>query len=59
MIVCSTGLAVDLLGPYYLGCYTVSMMLLVFAVASLDVLGVDSEELEILPLVVEVLFKTL
>ena len=57
--VCSAFFAVDLLGPDHLCRDTICMMLLIFAVASLDVLGIDSQKLEVLTFVVEILLQRL
>lgn len=54
MVVGSAILAVDLLSPHHLSCYTIGMVPLVLAVAWLDPPGVDSQELQVLALVVEV-----
>lgn len=55
MVVGSTVLTVNLLSPDYLSCDTVGMVPLVLAVAWLNPPGVDSQELQVLALVVEVL----
>lgn len=59
MVISSTVFAVDFLSSNDLGSHTVSVVELVFAITGLDVFGVDSQKLEILALVVEVLLKTL
>ena len=59
VIVSSTVLAINLLGPNNLGCDTVSMMLFVFAVARFNILSINSQEFKILPFVIKIFFETL
>jgi len=59
VVVSAAVLAVDLLSPHNLSRDAVGVNLLVLAVASLDELGVDSEELQVLPFVLEVLLQAL
>lgn len=55
MIVRSTILAIYFLCSHHLRSQTVLMRALVLAVASLDELDADSQEFEVLPLIIEVL----
>jgi hypothetical protein len=50
-------LAIDFLGTHYLSCDAVRVMLFLLAVASLDILRVNSKEFQVLPLVAEILFQ--
>ena len=58
MIVSSTIFAVDFLGSNDLGCHTIGMMELVFTITRFDVFCIDSQKLEILSFVIEILFQT-
>lgn len=59
MIVRSTILAIYFLCSHHLRSQTVLMRALVLAVASLDELDADSQEFEVLPLIIEILLEAL
>lgn len=59
MVVRPAVLAVYLLRPHHLRSHAVLVRILVFAIARLDVLHTDSQKLQVLPLVYEVLFQAL
>lgn len=58
MIVSSAIFAVDFLGPHDLSCHAISVIELVITITCFDVFGIDSQKLEILSFVIEILFQT-
>ena len=57
MVVCAAILAIYFLGANHLGCQAVLVRVFVVTVARFDVLDADPQELQVLPLVVEVFLQ--